>query len=556
MTDDITLSVVLCGRNDDYLGDFKYRIASAINYLVRSAYRAGCLADMEINVVDWNSDTPLSAELDLIPQAVQAANFLAVPPETASKYNGRAEFNANCALNVGVRRSQGRYIMIMPADILVTRPAIQNLLQLLGGGFDTEFDPSQTMLNIGRMLVPWQVVSGQPSLSEWDRYIQLNTRHLFYDNTYHGLCGGYGAILMHRKLWEHSQGFLESYGGWGGSDVELSLRVHQEHAHVDLLSFGIYVFDMQENPAHQLGKITGAGYSRHMRIPGQMHLGNKDWGLRGIDVKTSHTKVDGMPPQLERQPDNQPAIQNRNDLFNALVKNYFLKALFASNGSLPSGNEWACLYPLAWFCATRHPRRYLEFGDGNHHAALVAGSLCDSLEIYGIGLFSSMQQAEDLSYRLYRQRYRGYSRFITGSTANAINRLNGSFMGSPSFDLILYRTDPLGIKGLRELITLFYYLEPGGMLIVTGKQRQLFKKIWRRLQQEWDGFTLLACSQHHTGVLLKSKPAAGIRRPNDGREESVLAAAWRKPGWVSPLHAIALALRPAVNSIYERLKAV
>jgi len=53
------ISFIFCGRNDNYLGYFKYRITTAINYLCRNVKKIGRLKDMEVIVVDWNSEIPL-----------------------------------------------------------------------------------------------------------------------------------------------------------------------------------------------------------------------------------------------------------------------------------------------------------------------------------------------------------------------------------------------------------------------------------------------------------------------------------------------------------------
>ena len=53
------ISFIFCGRNDNYLGDFKYRITTTISYLCRNLKRIGRLKDIEVIIVDWNSEIPL-----------------------------------------------------------------------------------------------------------------------------------------------------------------------------------------------------------------------------------------------------------------------------------------------------------------------------------------------------------------------------------------------------------------------------------------------------------------------------------------------------------------
>ena len=51
------LSMVVMGRNDDYMGNFKYRLSTCINYVARNLKKLGRLDHVELMVTDWNSET-------------------------------------------------------------------------------------------------------------------------------------------------------------------------------------------------------------------------------------------------------------------------------------------------------------------------------------------------------------------------------------------------------------------------------------------------------------------------------------------------------------------
>lgn len=78
-SEDITqsklLSVVVIGRNDNYMGNFKYHLTTCLNYISRNLKDLGRLDDVEILVIDWHSDIPLSKVLALGLEARQIWDF-------------------------------------------------------------------------------------------------------------------------------------------------------------------------------------------------------------------------------------------------------------------------------------------------------------------------------------------------------------------------------------------------------------------------------------------------------------------------------------------------
>ncbi len=243
------ISFVLSGRNDNYLGDFKYRITTAINYLCRNVKKIGRLKDIEVIIVDWNSEIPLAQEIYIAKEINEACKFIYVPPAIASKYNpNNGPFNGSVALNIGIRRAEGEFILMMPADILFSVPSLNNLFSLLDKKNNTVFDLNKTMMNISRKYIPWQIVKKNPCLFEWDRYLQLHNKYL--DNnifSWPGICGGMGAILMNNFLWKKAQGLNENFKGWGGNDVDIGLRINQFYPSINLDYFGINLYDMQQS---------------------------------------------------------------------------------------------------------------------------------------------------------------------------------------------------------------------------------------------------------------------------------------------------------------------
>ena len=64
------LSLILCSRNDSYMGNSRWRLEVTLNLALINAKRANFLEDLEIIVSDWGSEIPLRDVLQLVPEAV------------------------------------------------------------------------------------------------------------------------------------------------------------------------------------------------------------------------------------------------------------------------------------------------------------------------------------------------------------------------------------------------------------------------------------------------------------------------------------------------------
>ena len=72
----LLVSFVIIGRNDDYMGDYLYRLGTSLSFLAQSIERTGSLDEVEVLVVDWASDRPLACDVPLAPAARRITTFL------------------------------------------------------------------------------------------------------------------------------------------------------------------------------------------------------------------------------------------------------------------------------------------------------------------------------------------------------------------------------------------------------------------------------------------------------------------------------------------------
>ena len=104
------ISLILCSRNDSYMGNSRWRLETSINLALLNAEEANFLDQLEIIVSDWGSEIALSEVLNLVPEAKGRVKFVHVPPDIAKVKQKDSKFPEVIALNAAARRASGKYI--------------------------------------------------------------------------------------------------------------------------------------------------------------------------------------------------------------------------------------------------------------------------------------------------------------------------------------------------------------------------------------------------------------------------------------------------------------
>lgn len=274
---DIVLSICQCGRNDDYGLDFNRRFVQSVNFLAWSAKQAGVLDKLEVVFADWNSDAPLSNEIRLSEDAAKMVRFIEIPPAVAEPLNfGKTPFHTCKSLNVAYRRARGKFLAMMPGDILFTQYALRPLFHLLEGTLRAPFDPERAVIAVPRKLLPFYVndacffdspESIQTFLFDGDFYMQG-------ENFSKGLNGGYGMFMFHRDLFFSLRGLNENIGGWGFSDIEIALRAAPHAKLFNTAGLGIVCYDFEPNR-----KTVRQKRERMPSVIYQSFENGENWGL-------------------------------------------------------------------------------------------------------------------------------------------------------------------------------------------------------------------------------------------------------------------------------------
>ncbi|MCX5999863.1 MAG: hypothetical protein NTU41_09835, partial [Chloroflexi bacterium] len=370
------LSVVVSGRNDEYMGNFKYRITTCLNYLARHLADLGHLDDVEVLVTDWGSTVPLAKVLPLSPEAGHMCRFVYVPPSITGIVRPDGDFAPYWAANVGLRRGKGEFLLLSDADCLFPRRSLQTLLDMLDGKLVLPFDVNRTFFYFCRHQVPWEIVQRRPTLEEWDRYLLFKAGSLPADQGLPGLGIAGSGQMMHRSMWYECRGYDQRLIGQAYGDAELTLRVTQCYPWMDLSGVGISAFHMMHWPHNRQGPYRNAVINPRIVSPA-MQVNDENWGLGNhqLDVQAAESII--ASPQttesLEAANPIEPWGQTKNELVSELgshsVREHVQRS-FHARGSDPAESESLCA--LSWYSLYHYPRVYMEFGIRKESAAVVA----------------------------------------------------------------------------------------------------------------------------------------------------------------------------------------
>jgi len=516
------LSIVIMGRDDDYMLDFKYRLATSLNYIARNLNQLERLDDVEIVVTDWGSEVPLAQTLPLSVEAARICRFVYVPMSTVrAAQDGSEGFHMALAFNTGLRRASGKFLMNFAADTLLPQYSLESILQLLAGELhDLPIDADRTYFLVSRHQIPWQVVQRQPTLREWDRYLLLNAGHIpREDAALFSVSKGAGALMMHRSLWHQLRGLDEEFTGWGWHDVDLGLRATQQLPWVELSSLGVSLFHMEHAPAGDRMSRIEVPYSPvYNAIFG---VNDEHWGLGGCElpVKTAQNGADIAPSGKAVTASKQPIVEGESLLCRkngqvrievhhvaAQMERVMGPVLSSTGGRRIDACDAGALVFLLWYCGHHTPRTYLDFGVSHGCTAALVASICPWIEIYGVDTWNGV--CYDHSPRtlaaILRRRvgHRGYLRFVNGDMGTAVQRLRDSFIGPFTPDLVLVREDFLTEEPLDQTDALLRDLAPGGGLVMTCNSAASFESVWMELETRFPHFSYCRSRTGTTGIVL------------------------------------------------------
>jgi hypothetical protein len=436
---------------------------------------------VEIVIVDWGSNCPLSQSLAISPEAKSVCRFLFVPQEaTKHAQNHENTFHQTRAWNVALRRAKGRFVFLSNADQLMPRNALNSLLQLLNWELHVPVDIENILMLMPRLQIPWQLCQRNISLEEWDRYFFFNEYAVSHEPVppLSYVFGSSAGFVFSKKLGEQLRGMDETQSGWGWSDIEFCFRAVQAREFVYLSNLGIYQFHMEHPPAGKprADKRNILTWSKHSQA------NDSNWGLGDLLVIEQKAVVEANPTELfttkgwptDEFPSFSQAISEILSEKTMQHVSTVLRKLHHDDFE-EVGAKLCSLQFLAWYVLHRYPRKYLELGAMEADGYGIVASGCPSAEVCGIeslqgfvsnGLLHSFFDA------ITGLGLRSHFRIINSDPKESVQRLkNGS--GGAEFDLIYLRREKLFPYGVSLVESFLEILSKGGSLIVCAEERPI-----------------------------------------------------------------------------------
>lgn len=240
------LSILCQGRNDNYMGNFSWRIATAINNHARNIKTLGIEDEVEILVADWGSERPFYHDLQLSPEAKKLVRYLVVPPNIAQVYDKDSGFAAPQPSNSLARRSHGKYLLFSDSDIFVPLASMAKLINGLRKGAIGQYSFDDTFFWSSKLHIPFDLVRQNPSLKEIDRHIEKHWETYAPENVSKEHFQGCGVcLLMKREMWLESRGWDERLIYWGWNDIDWHKRLEWKYQWEDLTLQGMRMFHLE-----------------------------------------------------------------------------------------------------------------------------------------------------------------------------------------------------------------------------------------------------------------------------------------------------------------------
>ena len=507
------LTIVATGRNDSYMGNFKYRLASSVNMVARQAARLGRLEDVEYLVTDWGSEVPLAEVLPLTGEAARICRFAFVPPEVA-RARRADDYFPSCAANTSIRRARGEFCLLFDADSLMPFTSMRNLLDLVDGRLPLPYDPRRPFYFFPRHHVPWEVVQREPDVEGWERYLALNAGSLPADPTFPGLGGSGAGQMMERSGWHELGGYNEQMVGQGWIDCEFTMRATQTRPLVDLASLGIALYHMEHWPRNRRRRWVNR-VENELLVSPSLKVNDENWGVGDRDVRLLE------PRQVLPAPGAPSPLPQASEILQALPRPQ-TRACVAGvlrRWALPA-REWEVLAPLVGFALTRFPRSMVELGSLGHLGAVSVANAAPGIELYLAETFrraGPLSTPGHLAAALREAGHRGFARYMTAPPEASLSRLKESWVGTPEVDLACLWEEALEGHGPALAGEAAGMLAEGGMLALAARSPEALERMLASVEGVRPGLACFAGASGCTAVLLRAAgPGVPGRLPDPG----------------------------------------
>jgi hypothetical protein len=285
------LTLILCSRNDQYMGNSRWRLETALNYAAKAMHEIGRANDVEILVTDWGSEAPLHETLQLSPVAASMVSFIVVPPAIAYLLQQDSPFPEVLALNAAARRAKGNYIGRIDQDTLVGRRFLEFFFELYDAKRQLEVPLEKAQMFANTRIVPYRFASRSPAFPVVEQFIRWfsHTLTMEHRNSWSDFyTAGVGIWLLHRNLWQDSGGYDERMIYMNGMETNMVRRLLPRYELVNLGKLVNYDFYHLEH--YHPGTVRKSSTYRKVNSkfaysqPDELHPNAQSWGLAEYDL--------------------------------------------------------------------------------------------------------------------------------------------------------------------------------------------------------------------------------------------------------------------------------
>lgn len=518
------LSIVIVGRNDDYLGNYRYRLQTCLDFLATNLRLLGRLDDVEVLFVDWNSQgRTLADEISVGDDAAAILRFVIVTPQVAKARNMQVSFFTTCAVNVGVRRASGKFIMLADSDSMMPLPSLKALLELLDGTLPATSPTNQLIFPIPRHQIPGAIAARRPNVAAWVDILKRLMASRRKELPSADCLGGFSAAqLMHRDLWWEFGGYNENLDrAWGWSDNELMFRVTQKYNWMDVGYYGVVAFHIEHFASTGNAHARDPNSINTMSLTYDPHPNGADWGLAGVSLPLKFVEGAG---RVDAAPQWEPmrCIVRTERGLHEMIRDPEIEAFTSrvahsrrEGGMRDSINDDA-IVAASTVLLKEYPRNVLHVGalrwpllsmivEGNPGADLFMIQPWKEGNLEGEPGDPGM-----LSMLLANSPYRGFARILSQRAPQAIDQLVASDPIAQSFDLAILDRSDVESDFAQTAARILTRLAPGGAFVLIDQKRRFPKSLeearvflGRLLSREADLRLPLQAPEHH-GVFVQS----------------------------------------------------
>lgn len=261
------ISIIVVGRNDNYGGDFSFRLKTVLDWNLTH------LPNAELIYIEWNQIKERPSDCDWISKRYLNSYCYIVSNEIHKKItdNPKMPMMEYFAKNIGIRKSQSNWVLMINADVFIGSDTLKNLHRL---NVDTVYGTHY-------ISIKWD---GEPLNESHQKDKKIRVAQFTAPYNLSATVGNF--IFTHKKNWLKATGYDERlYNVRAGVDSNGLLQLLYSGLKTQVLGSHFHL-DHPESIIHG----TNDSHGNHLfdNIPYQ---NPDDWGMANYPLKKISERI-------------------------------------------------------------------------------------------------------------------------------------------------------------------------------------------------------------------------------------------------------------------------